>query len=63
MSLFGILIVLLIIGVLLYLVHAVIPWDPKIRIIFDVVVIVAVCLWLLQSFGILPEGQWRVRLR
>ena len=49
----SILLVLIVIGVLLYVVHAVIPMDPKIRVILDVVVILAVCLWIAQATGIL----------
>ncbi len=57
-----ILIVLVVVGVLLYLVHAVIPMDARIRTILDVVVILCVCLWLLNVFGLvsgLPNPRFR----
>jgi uncharacterized membrane protein len=52
MSILGILIVLIIIGVILYVVNSVIPMDPKIKLIANVVVIIAVLIWLLQAFGL-----------
>lgn len=47
-----ILVVLVVVGVLLYLLHAVIPMDGRIRTIIDVVVILCVCVWLLNVFGV-----------
>ena len=53
MSLIGIVIVLIIVGVLLYLVNTMIPMDGKIKTIINIVVIIAVVLWLLSAFGVL----------
>lgn len=52
MSLLTILIVLIIAGVLLWLVNNYIPMDGKIKSIFNVVVVIAVIIWLLKVFGI-----------
>ncbi len=41
------------IGVVLYLINTLIPMDPKIKTIINVVIVLAVCLWLLQIFGLL----------
>ena len=48
----SIIITLVIIGVLLYLVNTVIPMAPPIKTIINVVVVLAVCVWLLGAFGI-----------
>jgi VIT1/CCC1 family predicted Fe2+/Mn2+ transporter len=53
MSLIGLIVVLIIVGVLLYLVNSVIPMDGKIKLILNVVVVIAVLLWLLNAFGLL----------
>lgn len=55
MSLISLVVVLIVIGVLLWLVQTQIPMDVTIRKIIFIVVIVAVCIWLLSVFGILPD--------
>lgn len=60
MSIIGLIVVLAVIGLLLWAIETIIPMDPKIRQIIRVVVIVAVCLWLLQVVGLLP-GSLRIR--
>lgn len=62
MSLISLLIMLVIVGVVLYLINTLIPMDPKIKTIINVVVVIAVCLWLLQAFGLLSGGP-AVRVR
>jgi hypothetical protein len=44
---------LIIIGVLLWVVETLIPLDPMIRRVIQVVVVVAVCLWLLRAFALI----------
>lgn len=56
MTLVGLLVVLVVVGVLLWLVNNLIPIDPKIRTIINVIVVLAVCLWLLDAFGLLHGG-------
>jgi hypothetical protein len=53
MSLIGIVITLVVVGVLLYLLNNYVPMDSKIKSILNVVVVIVVILWLLQAFGIL----------
>ncbi|HEX3675228.1 MAG TPA: Thivi_2564 family membrane protein [Rhizomicrobium sp.] len=48
-----IVIVLILIGLLLWLVNNYIPMDGKIKQILNIVVVIAVVLWLLEAFGIL----------
>jgi hypothetical protein len=52
MSLIGILVVIVIVGVLLWGAGQ-LPMDPTVRRILQVVVILVLVLWLLQAFGLL----------
>jgi uncharacterized BrkB/YihY/UPF0761 family membrane protein len=52
MSLIGLVVTLIVIGVLLWLVNSYIPMDPKIKQILNVVIVIAVVLWLLSAFGL-----------
>jgi hypothetical protein len=53
MSLISVVIALIIVGVLLYVVNSLIPMDAKIKSILNIVVVLAVILWLLNAFGLL----------
>ena len=53
MPLIQLVIALIVVGVLLWAVNNYIPMDSKIKQILNVVVVIAVVLWLLQVFGIL----------
>ncbi len=53
MLLIHLIIVLVIVGVLLWAVNAYIPMDEKIKQIMNIVVVIAVVLWLLKVFGVL----------
>ena len=55
MSLISLVVILIVVGVLLYLVNVYIPMDAMIKRIINIVVIVAVCIWLLGVFHILPD--------
>ena len=52
MSLLGVVLTLIVVGVLLWLAEKYIPMDPAIKNIMRIVVIVAIVLWLLQVFGL-----------
>jgi hypothetical protein len=45
---------LIVVGVLLWLVNTYIPMDSKIKGILNAVVVIAVVIYLLQVFGLLP---------
>jgi uncharacterized membrane protein YesL len=47
MSLISLIIILVVIGVLLYLINQYIPMDAKIKQVLNIVVIIAVVIWLL----------------
>ena len=53
MSLIGIVIAIIVVGVLLWLVEAYIPMDATIKRILEAIVIIVLVLWLLEVFGIL----------
>ena len=62
MPLINVIIVLVIVGVLLYVVETLLPIDATIKRIIHIMVILAVCIWLLQSFRIIgPLGSFRFR--
>jgi hypothetical protein len=50
MSIIGVIVVLVVVGVLLWLVNAYIPMDPVIKRILNIVVIILVVLWVLNLF-------------
>jgi len=69
MPLIQLVITLIVVGVLLGAMNTYIPMDPKIRQIINLVVVVAVVLWLLRVFGVLNYargiriGAWQTEPR
>jgi hypothetical protein len=53
MPLMSLVVGLVVIGVVLYLVNTYIPMASSIKTILNVVVVFIVCVWVLQSFGVL----------
>lgn len=43
---------LVIVGVVLYLLESYVPMSPPIKTVIRVVVVLALCIWLLSAFGI-----------
>jgi len=62
MSLIGLVLTLVVVGVLLWLLNNYVPMDAKIKKIINVVVVIVVVIWLLQAFGILGPLQ-NIRIR
>ncbi|HZL46449.1 MAG TPA: Thivi_2564 family membrane protein [Opitutaceae bacterium] len=61
MSLITVVLTLIVVGVLLWLVNTYIPMDGKIKNILNIVVVIAVVIWLLYAFGVLGHpGEIRV---
>lgn len=52
MSIVNVIIVLVVVGLILYLINRFIPMQSTIKSILNIVVIIAVILWLLRAFGI-----------
>jgi len=55
MSLIGLVLVLVVVGVVLWLINSYIPMQSTIKKILNVVVIIAVILWLLSAFGVIDS--------
>lgn len=53
MSLLGIILALVLVGVALWLINAFVPMDAKIKTILNVVVVIVLIIWLLKAFGLL----------
>ena len=56
MSLVSVVVTLIVVGVLLWGINNFIPMDAKIKSILNIVVVIAVVLWLLYGFGVLGHG-------
>ena len=56
MSLVSLIITLVIVGFLLWLVNRYVPMDGAIKSIINVIVVIAVVLWLLSVFGIVGNS-------
>lgn len=53
MPLINLVVTLIVVGVLLWLVNTYIPMDRKIKQILNIVIVIAVIIWLLQVFGVI----------
>ena len=52
MPLVNLVVVLIVVGMALYLINRYIPMASSIKTILNIVVVVAVCVWLLQAVGL-----------
>jgi hypothetical protein len=52
MPLLSVVIVLVVVGVVMYLINNYVPMASSIKTILNIVVVVVVCIWLLQAFGL-----------
>ena len=62
MSLIGLILTLVVVGVLLWLINNYVPMDRKIKSIVNVVVVIVVVIWVLQAVGLLGSLQ-NIRIR
>ena len=62
MSLIGLVMTLVVVGILLWLLNNYVPMDGKIKQIINVVVVIVVVIWVLQAFGVLGSLQ-NIRIR
>ena len=62
MSLIGLVLTLVVVGVLLWLLNNYVPMDAKIKKIINIVVVIVVVIWLLQASGLLGSLQG-IRIR
>lgn len=57
----GLILVLVVVGVILYLIETYVPMDPVLKTIIRVVVVICVCLYLLNVFGVVDMPIPKVR--
>lgn len=62
MSLIGLIVTLVIVGVVMWLVNTYIPMEATYKKLINIVVIIAVVLWLLYVFGVLPGSGGDIRV-
>ena len=62
MSLIGLVLTLVVVGVLLWLINNYVPMDGKIKSIVNVVVVIVAVVWVLQTAGLLGSLQ-NIRIR
>lgn len=62
MSLLYLVIVLIVIGVVLYLINNYLPIDGKIKQIINIVIVIAVIVWLLNLIGLFGSAS-HIRIR
>lgn len=55
------LLLIVIIGVVLYLIETYVPMSPPVKVVLRVVVVVLLCLYLLQAFGVSDMALPRLR--
>ena len=55
MPLVNVVVTLIVAGVALWAINAYIPMAASVKKILNIVVVVAICLWLLQIFGVLDS--------
>lgn len=55
MPLVNVVVTLIVVGVLLWLINTYIPMDAKIKRLLNIVVVIAVVLWLLSAFGLIGD--------
>ncbi|MCC5845753.1 MAG: hypothetical protein JJU05_16015 [Verrucomicrobia bacterium] len=60
MPLLNIIITLVIVGVALWAINSYIPMAASVKKILNIVVVVILCIWLLQVFGILSGNSMRI---
>lgn len=53
MDLISLVVTLAVVGLILWAINTLIPMDATIKKVINVIVLVFVCLWLLQVFGLL----------
>jgi|HubBroStandDraft_2_1064218.scaffolds.fasta_scaffold146580_3 hypothetical protein len=61
MSIVGLILVLVVLGVVVYVLNSVLPIDPRFKLIINAIVIVVVLLWVGGELGVLPRGSLRFR--
>ncbi len=62
MTLIGLIIVIMLVGVLLWAINTYVPMAPPIKTLMNIVVILVLVLWLVESFGLLGPLNTPIRV-
>jgi hypothetical protein len=63
MTLLGLIVTLVVVGIVLWAVNTYVPMDAKIKQILNIAVVIIVILWLLQAFGLIAVLNQPVGIR
>ena len=55
MPLITVIIVLVVVGAALWAINTYVPMEKRVKMILNIVVVVVLCLWLLQVFGLIDS--------
>jgi len=61
MPIITVVVTIIVVGVLLYVINSLIPMEATVKKILNVVVILALIVWLLKVFGVL-DPLWRTQI-
>ena len=61
MTILGLIVILMILGVVVYVLNSVLPMDARFKLIVNAVIIVAVLLWIADALGLFHFGQLGTR--
>lgn len=56
MSIIGLIVVLIIVGVIVYVVNNVVPMDARFKMIINAIIIIVVLLWVCDELGLFHLG-------
>ncbi len=62
MDLLDMILMFVIVGVILWLINAYVPMEPRMKTIMNVFVVIFMCIWMLRMLGLL-DGLRSIRIR
>lgn len=60
MSIVSLIVVLVVVGAILYCINTLVPMDARVKSVINVIILVAVLIWLLQAVGLLSGHAFRL---
>ncbi len=63
MTLIGLIIVLMLVGVLLWAINTYVPMAPPIKTLMNIVVVIVLVLWVVESLGLIGSLNTPLRIR
>lgn len=59
----SVIVALIVFGLILYLINTYVPMDPKIQAVLNAVIVIALIVWLCQTFGLFGSLNAPLRVR